>query len=226
MKRPASFYTKNYFHKRDHLDLHIAESVKILAIDNSLNTILDVGCGTGRLVKFLNKHGFHSYGIDPYAPLPKNKYFSRAQATKIPFRKASFDLVTSVSVIEHLTKKESKRFIKEVYRVLKPKGYVFLITPNFDSPLRFALGKKWFGYSDPTHINFFTPQSLEKLLKKYGFTGIRFQFKTLYNPPYNWGMPGFVNKLPLPIRSLLTYLFITTPFALLRDSFWISAQRR
>ena len=57
-------YNKAYFKKRDHLDLHIAQSLKLVVCKNNLKRILDVGCGTGKLVNFFQQEGFDAHGCD------------------------------------------------------------------------------------------------------------------------------------------------------------------
>lgn len=209
-----SFFDKNYFRERDYLDPKIASVIKKIASDNSYKKILDVGCGTGKLVIHLNKNGFSAYGCDPYIRetlkmfhiKPKlNKFFINASATRLPFNNNSFDMVTLVSVIEHLQKKEVEKFLSEAKRVLKKNGYIFIVTPNYDSIWRKFQGKKWFGYSDPTHINFYTPETLAKLLVKYNFKKITFQFK-------------------LMDLSFLDYLVVSTFFWKVRNSFYIAGQ--
>ena len=202
-----SLYNQEYFEERAYLDPKIASSVEILAKTNALKTVLDVGCGTGKLVEYLNKRGFETYGCDPYAKVSADKIFTKASATKLPFKNKSFDLITSISVIEHLKKSEVIKFIAEVKRVLNDSGHIFLVTPNYNSMWRIILGKRWFGYSDPTHINFYTPSSLSKLLKEYGFKKITFSFKTR-----NLGFTDF--------------LLVSTFLWRVRNSFYVSGQKR
>lgn len=230
--KKTSFYNQEYFQARDHLDLHLAESLKILIQDRGLKKILDVGCGTGQLVAFLNKNGFEAFGCDNTQEAIKQarkinspQAIIQASATELPFKNNSFDLVTAVSLIEHLEGKEPQDFIKESYRILKPGCFIFLITPNFDSPFRFIFGKKWFGFSDPTHVQFFTPRSLATLLKTQGFSNIKFRHKTAYNLPTNLHLPQFCRPLPKGLKNLLNYLMISSPLSTFRDSLWILAQK-
>jgi 2-polyprenyl-3-methyl-5-hydroxy-6-metoxy-1,4-benzoquinol methylase len=210
-------YNKQYFDERDTLDLLIAESIRIFMKDNKLKKVLDVACGTGKLVQFLNEKGFQAYGCEPEdiavniaKKINKKNTITKAFASHLPFNNDSFDLITGISLIEHLSKSEAIDFLKEVRRVLKPNGYIFIVTPNFASPWRFIQGKKWFGYSDPTHINFFTPLSLASLLKDYGYYNPKFWFKTNY--PSFW-------------KNFVYYLLFSTPFCFIRNSFWIAAQK-
>ena len=130
-----------------------------------------------------------------------------------------------IHVIEHLTPYQSQQFISASWRILKPRGYIFLITPNFVSPLRLILGKRWFGYSDPSHIQFFTPSSLANLLKLNGFGSVTCRLPTAYNVPFDWYLPVFFRKLPMPLKNLLNYLMISSPLSTWRDSFWILGQK-
>lgn len=174
-----NYYDQAYFTTRDLLSLHLAESIKLFMQEHNLERVLDVGCGTGRLVHYLRQHRFSAYGCDneKVAVLWARKMNSpqiikKASATDLPYNKCTFDLVTSIHMIEHLSARDIAKFLSESRRILKPLGFVFLVAPNFGSPLRYLQGKNWFGYEDPTHIRFDTPQSISNLLKTHGFTQI------------------------------------------------------
>lgn len=224
-------YNKKYFEDRNYLDLRMAEAIKILMREYKFKTVLDVGCGTGLLVKFLNKNNFEATGCDNEKEALKAAYqinkvkVVQGSATKLPFKKNYFDLVASISLIEHLTPQDVETFIKQARLVLKPRGYIFIVTPNFATPIRLIQGKKWFGYLDPTHINFYTPGSLAKVLKKHGFNNIQTSFKTIYDLPFDWDLPTFFRYLPKPIVYFLTYLLTSTAFSNIRNSFWMGARR-
>lgn len=66
-----------------------------------------------------------------------------------------FDLVVSVEVLEHV--EEDDLFVKEVSRVLKPKGVFIMTTPNGD----------WVENKNPDHKRHYKKQQLETLLNKY-----------------------------------------------------------
>lgn len=225
-------YDVKYFEKRDLLIPHLAQTIKNLMIEHKLKNVLDVGCGTGRLVQFLNKSGFEAFGCDisqkalkVAKTINKKGTIVRSSADKLPYVDNSYDLVTAISVIEHLKPNQAVKFIKEAKRVLKPSGFIFLITPNFSAPLRFVQGKNWFGYQDPTHVNFYTPKKLAKLAKSHGFKNIRFHFKLRYQSSFDWEFPPPFPKLPKTLKIFLIYLLFATPLSIARNSFWLSAQK-
>lgn len=212
--------------------MNLAESIKILATNQKLTKILDIGCGTGRLVKFLNQKGFIAQGCDSAPEAVKAAQINnntstirKTSATSLPYKIESFDLVTSISTIEHLTKKDSREFLKEVKKVLKPGGYLFMVTPNYSSPSRYLLGKKWYGYQDPTHVNYFGPKSIKTLLLNSGFKNINFSFKTNHSISLDKYIPKPLQALPKPFKYNLYHQMFSSPLSFFRDSLWVSAQK-
>lgn len=219
-------YNQKYFSERESMPKYMLEEIGFILKKNGVKKVLDVGSGSGALVKYLNKKGFHAKGCDSSDEAVKISGHIRASATKLPFENESFEAVLAISLIEHLTSKQGEKFIKESFRILEPGGTLFLVTPNFNSPLRFLLQKKWFGYKDPTHVNFFTLYSLSKLLAGEKFTDIRYTHPVKPNLSFDWPIPVNVQKFPRLVKILLNFLFISTPATLLRDSLWIKAVKK
>ena len=226
------FYSEKYFYERDLLIPHLAQTIKKLAIENRLKKVLDVGCGTGRLVKFLNSKGFSAYGCDISKEAIKFakkinglKKIKQATCTSLPYQTSTFDLVTAISVIEHINKNDASLFFEEAKRVLKPQGFLFIVTPNLATPIRLIQGKSWFGYNDPTHIKFYTPASLKKILFKYDFKNTKTQFSIDWRKSLNWEFPNKIALLPLFIKKLIVYLLFSSALSIIRNSFWMLAQK-
>ncbi|HWQ55333.1 MAG TPA: methyltransferase domain-containing protein [Bryobacteraceae bacterium] len=99
--------------------------------------VLDAGCGTGYGSAELAKVALSVNAVDvapdalawarEHFPLP-NLCFEQASATALPHPDASFDLVVSFEVIEHL--EDWAAFLREVRRVLVPCGQFIVSTPN------------------------------------------------------------------------------------------------
>lgn len=98
--------------------------------------ILDIGCGTGRVLEMLQEFG-RPYGVDGSA-LALNLCRQRglgdlilADATRsLPFDAGSFDLVCAFDLLEHIP--DEQVFFLEAERVLKPHGLLFLTVPAFE----------------------------------------------------------------------------------------------
>ena len=108
---------------------------KICATLNTPNpSILDVGCGTGANLKMLAAYG-KTQGVDIS---PQAVEFCRQRgldsvklgaAEQLPYENDSFDLVTSLDVVEHLD--DDVAGLREMRRVLRPDGRVLLFVPAF-----------------------------------------------------------------------------------------------
>lgn len=193
--------------------------------------VLDVGCGPGWLVRYLNINGFQTVGCDSSTEAIKiakkvNKVdVLQASAISLPFGDGVFDAVLSVSMIEHLTKTEAKKFLTEANRVLKNSGWLFLVTPNKITPIRLINRQNWPALLEPTHKVFYTPRSLKKLLQDFHFTNFKLTFSSSREVPFDWGFPKPFFKLPKIIKDVFNFLLISTPFYYFRNSFWIAAQK-
>ncbi len=101
--------------------------------------ILDVGYGGGTFIPTLVKLGIQIHGIDTL-PNPRTveeilkKQNIKAKLVtgsifRTPYRKNYFDTIVCMSVLEHFTKKELSVAIGEMYRILKPDGYLIMGFP-------------------------------------------------------------------------------------------------
>jgi ubiquinone/menaquinone biosynthesis C-methylase UbiE len=93
--------------------------------------ILDCGCGTGNNLRMLRHYG-PAVGIDltysglAYARTCGVRWLAQASATALPFPDRVFDIVTSFDVIYALDDRGAAMALKEMYRVMRPGGYLVL----------------------------------------------------------------------------------------------------
>lgn len=93
---------------------------------------LDLGAGAG-IVAEMNLRGLGARiaGVDLDPRVETNPFLDEGRlgrAEEIPYPDASFDLVFSANVLEHLT--EPERAFREIARVLRPGGRLLVKTPN------------------------------------------------------------------------------------------------
>jgi len=101
------------------------------------STILDCGCGAGSNLDVLRARYPDAaiYGIDierePLEFLREERSLpvNQADAARLPFLPASFDLVAALDAIEHV--EDDERALAELYRVCKPGGTLLLSVPAF-----------------------------------------------------------------------------------------------
>lgn len=78
-----------------------------------------------------------------------------------------FDVVTMWDVVEHFISPMDE--LKEIYRILKPDGKLYISTPNHRKGM--YLGSNWFGYNASyEHLFYFESSTLARMLSKIGFS--------------------------------------------------------
>jgi|SaaInl7_200m_RNA_FD_contig_71_298498_length_1446_multi_6_in_0_out_0_2 SAM-dependent methyltransferase len=136
--------------------------------------ILDLGCGSGRMLFFLSKAGY-SYvsGVDfseEQVLLARQVTDNVAQGDFFEFIRGKieeYDLILAQNIIEHLSKDGAFELLDSCLRALRPGGRLILSTPNAESPM-FSSRR----YGDFTHEICFTPPMLGQILEIVGFEGI------------------------------------------------------
>jgi SAM-dependent methyltransferase len=100
--------------------------------------VLDLGCGSGRHVVYLAKHSFDVYGID-IAPegikiakdwLKEENLKANLKVgdiyKKLPYQNNFFDAIISIQTLHHARIEKIRRLIKEMERILRPGGLIFV----------------------------------------------------------------------------------------------------
>jgi len=94
--------------------------------------VIDIPCGTGALSIVLDKMGYDVTPCDihpEHMDVPGLKAQFCDMNKEFPFESETFDCVACVEGIEHT--ENSYNAIREIARVLKPKGRLVLTTPNY-----------------------------------------------------------------------------------------------
>lgn len=99
-------------------------------------SLLDMSCGQGALLKFASDAGLCAVGLDlsPIAAqraralLPSRVKIDVGDAECLPYVNNSFDYVMNIGSIEHYL--QPYRAVREMRRVLKPAGVACILLPN------------------------------------------------------------------------------------------------
>lgn len=113
------------------------------------HSVVDVGCGSGRLAAQLKGYLQSDYlGIDIVPDLLKyaealckrpDWQFRKVDGLTIPAADGSADFVVFFSVVTHLTQEHSYRYLAEARRVLKPHGKIIFSFLEFAVPAHWAV---------------------------------------------------------------------------------------
>jgi 2-polyprenyl-3-methyl-5-hydroxy-6-metoxy-1,4-benzoquinol methylase len=145
---------------------------------------LDVGCAMGSMLQESKAAGWDAVGVETsefaaqYAKEHTGCPVLAGTLEKAAFPSGSFDVVTLMDVIEHVP--EPLALMHEIYRVLRPGGVIFVVTPNFASFFVRLYGLQAYGVWPDQHVVYFTPSTITKLLKKTGFTEVKAGSKDFY----------------------------------------------
>lgn len=223
-----SHYDSDYYRDKESVPEHLARTITGVLNSRRAKNVLEVGCGTGFLLRFLEKLGFKCFGCDISFFAASASGQINASALQLPFRSASMDALISISMVEHLKYEETLEFLQEAKRVLKKDGLLFLVTPNNRSARSLIFGAKKVHSGDPTHIFFYSPFSMSRVLRRSGFGGIH----SLHAFPPEcaidaWPLPvslrGTKNRF---LKNVVNWIMISSPLGLLRDSFWMTALKK
>jgi 2-polyprenyl-3-methyl-5-hydroxy-6-metoxy-1,4-benzoquinol methylase len=145
--------------------------------DNRNARILDIGCGNGGFVYFLQSSGYkNSQGIDI-----SREQVEESQRLGIPNiecvdlseflrgKERVYDIIIARDIIEHFKKEEIIAVLTLVFNSLKEGGVLVIQTPNAESPF----GSRY-RYWDFTHEIAFTRSSLNQVLRAVGFNDTAF----------------------------------------------------
>ena len=157
-------------------------------------TVLNVGSGMGSFDIEMQRYGVDMHGIEPDETeftIAKERVvdkglkqnIKKAVGEALPYPEDTFDLITSFQVMEHV--QDPGEVIKEMVRVTKPGGMIYINMPNHNSFWEGHYGTFWFPHlwrplakmhikfvlkKDHTFfdtINYLSPKKIKKFMKKH-----------------------------------------------------------
>ncbi|HEX6708142.1 MAG TPA: class I SAM-dependent methyltransferase [Albitalea sp.] len=136
------------------------------------SAVVDVGCGTGMLLRQLAERGHHATGVERDTSAVSLRHHKvrvlegSAEALPAALAPASCDALVFSHVLEHLV--DPIAAVRRASALLKPGGLLFCEVPNNESLIARQSGLAWEHLDIPRHINFFTERSLAALVQDAG----------------------------------------------------------
>ncbi|MFA9289044.1 MAG: UMP kinase [Weeksellaceae bacterium] len=173
----ASFYDREYYTGKKAgykfvtkeswiavLIYKLADYYRALVIKLFINpkNVLDVGCGTGHLVRALRKFGIEAHGVEisehalEMADPDVAPYLKLGDITKLPYKIDQFDLVVTFDVLEHVDRAKIKKAINETIRVSRKYVLHKIYTKE-------NLWIRWFHSKDFSRLSIFTRKFWQRL---------------------------------------------------------------
>jgi len=144
--------------------------------DSSPVRLLDVGAATGLLLEEAEKLGWYAVGVEP------SKWAARVASEEhglqvhcgtldnCPFEKKSFDFITAVDVLEHVS--DPRGLLEEFHNWLKPDGIACVVTPDFESLAARVLKQKWW-HIRQAHQYYFSEHTLARMIESTNYEAVK-----------------------------------------------------
>ena len=184
----------------------LVKTIKSLSGNSHSKEFLDVGCGYGFFSREALEAGFEVVALE----LAENERAISKEMTglnptacsfeEFKYSPESFSVVLMSQILEHAL--DVNLWIKKAHDMLVSDGIIAIALPNFGSIFRKVMQEKEPYICPPAHLNFFSPNSLSRLLEKHGFRVEATQWVSrIPKTAFEKRMPNFAKPL-LPVINV------------------------
>jgi 2-polyprenyl-3-methyl-5-hydroxy-6-metoxy-1,4-benzoquinol methylase len=180
---------------------------EIIVRDLPGKQILDIGCGTGKLLELFREQGAKVEGVEisEYAAgVASSKGFRIFNNDILSFsEEAKYDIITAFDLIEHIP--DTTALLRKVFGLLSDHGVFIFMTPDAGSKKALTQRENWYGYkSSLEHLHYFSTSSLRYVFKDtFGNEPILYQATAADGE----GILGFIRKNPVESDAVVSALF-------------------
>lgn len=178
----ARLYGPGYFRGEEYADYlgdepaHVQNFrnrfARITSVAGALESMFEIGCAYGLWLRTAAKHGVRAAGIDISSEAVRYATETlKLNATVGGFEDAEiapgeFQAYCMWDTLEHLSHPEV--YVARIAGLLPPAGWLFLTTGDIGSPLARRQGERWRMIHPPTHLQYFSRDTVTRLLARYG----------------------------------------------------------
>lgn len=160
--------------------------------EKKINNVLDYGCGSGELIRYLSSRGFWVEGYDPYYKKRSSDENVLIHGDTEALVNKKFQAIMLMHVLEH--EPDPRVLLESLKRLLADDGIIIVEVPNFESFQQDLLGAIHLHLDLPRHVHHFTRTSL---LRQFDDVGLEVVSEKRLFP--------FLFPLAIP-RSISNYL--------------------
>jgi len=185
----AELYGRGYFEGEEYTDYLGDREVhrvnftrrleRITAAVGPLPSLYEIGCAYGLWLKLAGERGIRAAGIDVSADAVKHaRETEGVQASAGSFDDAAiapgeFGAYCMWDTLEHLAHPEA--FVAKIARLLPWGGWFFATTGDIGSPEAKKQGPDWRMIHPPTHLQYFSRDSVSRFLGRHGLRTVRIE---------------------------------------------------
>jgi len=156
----------------------LALTYRLLTAHGVPDSVFEIGYGSGALLRRFSDAGAAISGTDPdqlevdVDPVVRARTALQHKAIEdLPDDGERVELVYGIHVLEHV--QNPLQTLEHAARLTTPGGQVRFLTPAGDSDGLRLYGRAWWMLEDPTHVRFFTAESLRRAAATVGLLDVR-----------------------------------------------------
>lgn len=208
-KNPA--FVEKYFSKR-YGDSIVSTIIRYVDVSG---VIADIGAGPGYIVEKMLRKGSKMIAVDTSSEsllvlenrlqgIPNFIGVKKSSIDQIPLETGSVDGAILIEVIEHIANEGLQSMLTEVYRIIKPGGWVVITTPNEEVLAENETMCPNCGciYHAIQHVQSWSPSLLSNFMSVVGFQAVYCrptlfsQFPIFFTPFHRLAYKLLIGKLP------------------------------
>jgi 2-polyprenyl-3-methyl-5-hydroxy-6-metoxy-1,4-benzoquinol methylase len=167
---PQHFFVPEFMHERTD------DIVSKFSVYRQTNRFLEIGFGAGTLLQAAARAGWDVEGVEISQTAIRNAkergfrvFCGELQQAQYPAH--YFDVVVASEVLEHVPDPQS--LVREVARVLRPRGLFWATTPHGKGIAARLIGLKWLDICPPHHLQLFSLRGVQIVFLNAGFRRIK-----------------------------------------------------